>query len=422
MAYSDYRSGRSGQGDWNRDRNERWRTHDRERDRDEQYTQSDDDDSRLARESMERDYYGSGGRGGYRSRSHEDPRDREDRGPRYNRGYGQGDYDQDYGSQGGRSSQGGRFSESGYGRGREYLGREGGRHHGNETGGWQGREEEQWRNRDTHGQYDRDANYGGFSSRTGNFSAYGAGGSYQGGESYRGGQSYQGGQGRWGQGGTQYSQGGRGYGDYRSEYQGERQGPWQAQSYGSGRPSGGRAYGDYSGSGYFGEDYGGRSDWQRRGQWGSEQGGSEPGGRAGSPGRGLWGQEQESGQHRGRGPRGYKRSDDRIREEVCDCLTDDDRLDATSIEVSVKDGEVILTGYVIERQDKRWAESLAERVAGVKEVQNSLRVQDQRAQSERSQSGVSPSQSAGSAAAAAGSTTGGTTGGKDRGKESNVQH
>src|SRR5690606_37571196 len=101
------------------------------------------------------------------------------------------------------------------------------------------------------------------------------------------------------------------------------------------------------------------------------------GGRAGSQGRGLWGREQESGEHRGRGPRGYKRSDDRIREEVCDCLTDDDRLDATNIEVSVKDGEVTLTGYVTERQDKRWAESLAERVAGVKEVQNSLRVQDQ---------------------------------------------
>src|SRR5690606_11858476 len=114
----------------------------------------------------------------------------------------------------------------------------------------------------------------------------------------------------------------------RSDYPGERQGPWQ---------------GHYSGSagGYFGEDYGGRSDWQRRSQWGSGQGG-----RTGSQGRGLWGREQESGQYRGRGPRGYKRSDDRIREEVCDCLTDDDRLDASNIEVTVKDSEVTLSGYV----------------------------------------------------------------------------
>jgi osmotically-inducible protein OsmY len=283
MAYSNYRS------EWSRGRNERWRTRDRAPD--EQYTQRDDDDSRLARESMERDYYGSGERGGYRRHERED-----DRGPRYNRGYGQGDHNQSYGrnqgSMGGRYSQGQRFSESGYGRGREYVGGES-RHHGNEMGGWEGREEEQWRNRDVHGQYDRDANYGGFSSRRGNPSAYGEG------------VSYQGGSGRWGQAGSQYSRG------------------------------------------------------------------------------------EESGPHRGRGPRGYKRSDDRVREQVCDCLTDDDWLDASNIEVTVKDGEVTLSGYVSDREDKRRAESLAERIPGVRDVQNSLRVQRAEAASQSASPGGS---------------------------------
>lgn len=79
-------------------------------------------------------------------------------------------------------------------------------------------------------------------------------------------------------------------------------------------------------------------------------------------------------QFRGRGPRGYRRSDDRIREDVCDVLTDDANVDATEIEVVVKDGEVMLTGSVNSRDQKRRAEAIAERVSGVRDVQNSLRV------------------------------------------------
>jgi hypothetical protein len=50
------------------------------------------------------------------------------------------------------------------------------------------------------------------------------------------------------------------------------------------------------------------------------------------------------GQFRGRGPKGYRRSDDRIREDVCERLTRDDRVDASNIEVTVKDGAVTLSG------------------------------------------------------------------------------
>jgi len=80
------------------------------------------------------------------------------------------------------------------------------------------------------------------------------------------------------------------------------------------------------------------------------------------------------GEHRGRGPKGYSRSDERIRDDVADRLTADSWLDATDIEVAVKDGEVTLGGHVRSRDDKRRAESLAEDVLGVKHVQNNLRV------------------------------------------------
>jgi hypothetical protein len=80
--------------------------------------------------------------------------------------------------------------------------------------------------------------------------------------------------------------------------------------------------------------------------------------------------------HRGRGPKGYTRSDDRIREDVNDRLTDDHMLDASDIETKVSNGEVTLTGHVESRQAKRRAEDIADRIAGVKHVQNNLRVHD----------------------------------------------
>ena len=81
--------------------------------------------------------------------------------------------------------------------------------------------------------------------------------------------------------------------------------------------------------------------------------------------------------HYGRGPRGYKRSDARIAEDVNDELTDDWRLDASDIEVSVAEGEVTLSGTVHSREDKRLAEDLADNVSGVRNVQNNLRVEPQ---------------------------------------------
>lgn len=77
--------------------------------------------------------------------------------------------------------------------------------------------------------------------------------------------------------------------------------------------------------------------------------------------------------HYGKGPKNYRRSDDRIREDVSDRLADDDWLDASDIEVKVENGEVTLSGSVHDRDAKRRAENLAERCGGVTHVQNNLR-------------------------------------------------
>jgi len=80
------------------------------------------------------------------------------------------------------------------------------------------------------------------------------------------------------------------------------------------------------------------------------------------------------GPHRGRGPKGYTRSDERINEEIHDRLGDADWLDASDIEVLVEKGEVTLSGHVERRADKRLAEDIAESVSGVAHCQNNLRV------------------------------------------------
>jgi len=76
----------------------------------------------------------------------------------------------------------------------------------------------------------------------------------------------------------------------------------------------------------------------------------------------------------GRGPRGYQRSDDRIREDVCDRLTYAPDIDATELEIEVKNCEVVLRGSVNTRDEKRRAEDIAEDIAGVRDVRNEIRV------------------------------------------------
>lgn len=78
--------------------------------------------------------------------------------------------------------------------------------------------------------------------------------------------------------------------------------------------------------------------------------------------------------HRGRGPRDYKRSDERISDDAHQRLTDDAWLDASNINVAVSDGELTLSGTVENREAKHRAERCVEEIAGVRHVQNNLRV------------------------------------------------
>lgn len=107
-----------------------------------------------------------------------------------------------------------------------------------------------------------------------------------------------------------------------------------------------------------------RFGWGDPSAWGAE------------PGRGERGREGASsaGPHAGRGPRGYQRTDERIREDVCDVLSEHGYIDASEIEVTVSSGEVTLAGTVRERAQKRMAEDAVDQISGVREVHNQLRV------------------------------------------------
>jgi hypothetical protein len=115
----------------------------------------------------------------------------------------------------------------------------------------------------------------------------------------------------------------------------------------------------YTGSGYSSEGWGGSSMGRSSGYGENYRSGSFTG----------------SGSFAGRGPRTYQRSDERIREEVNERLTDDPRVDASDIDVEVRNGEVFLRGRVDERRDKRAAEEIVENLPGVKDVRNELRVE-----------------------------------------------
>ncbi|MGN6470481.1 MAG: BON domain-containing protein [Rhizobiaceae bacterium] len=150
-----------------------------------------------------------------------------------------------------------------------------------------------------------------------------------------------------------YPGGGYGAGRYGQGYEGDY----------AGRPSpmrpDPRRYGAYSGR----SQRGGRDFWDRAGDEIASWFGDEDAERR-----------RQRDEHRGRGPKGYVRSDARIEEDVNDRLTDDGMLDASDIDVQVADREVTLTGTVTSRMAKRRAEDIVDSVSGVEHVQNNLRV------------------------------------------------
>jgi hypothetical protein len=179
------------------------------------------------------------------------------------------------------------------------------------------------------------------------------------------------------------------YGDYggadrfTGDYRGDAA-PWMPRQQ--------RAGSDRSWRGDSGERRSRREDSGKR-DWGSRERDWEPGARDWEPGARDWesagsmrGRTSDepmvvysevwtiSGPYAGRGPLGYRRSDDRIREDVCEILSRHGDLDASDIEVRVQGGTVELHGNVDDRRDKYLAEDLAESIPGVTDVTSRLRV------------------------------------------------
>jgi hypothetical protein len=179
----------------------------------------------------------------------------------------------------------------------------------------------------------------------------------------------------------------RSYGAGRGGYGGQGE-----SGYSSGQPGGygqygsGAGRGGYSEGGLGGPTYGGVGEFhggygrshggygQSSGGYGGYRGEYAPGGPSTGQLDADW---MRPGPFTGRGPRGYRRSDERIREDVCERLTQHGQLDASDIEVQVRGGEVTLTGTVTNRQARRVAEDVADTVSGVRDVHVELRVREQ---------------------------------------------
>jgi osmotically-inducible protein OsmY len=80
------------------------------------------------------------------------------------------------------------------------------------------------------------------------------------------------------------------------------------------------------------------------------------------------------GRHRGKGPREYTRTDERIYDEVCQHLTLHPLIDASLVDVKVDKGNVTLSGEIFDRRMKFLAEDLVDQVPGVRDIQNNLKV------------------------------------------------
>jgi osmotically-inducible protein OsmY len=265
-------------------------------------------------------------------------------------------------------------------------------------------------------QYGRSRDTGGQSGSTGRYAGYGQG-------EYSGGRSGYSGQGNYGQ--TGYGQGGYGQGNYGQPSYGSERGQQYGRDYGS---SGTSRYGssEYGEPGYGGS----RGGRYSQGTFGTERGGwSEPYGEgqqytsrgeyagtsseSGYGGRGMGGT-GGMGQHRGKGPKGYQRSDERIKELLCERLSEDPEIDPSEVTITVTGGKITLEGTVDSRQTKNAIEDIADQF-GLQDVQNNLRVQ-------RQGQGQTGTEASGKSGSNMGKGTTGTSGNDDTSATKIKQH
>lgn len=77
------------------------------------------------------------------------------------------------------------------------------------------------------------------------------------------------------------------------------------------------------------------------------------------------------------GPKGYTRSDDRIRDDICECLFHNHELHVEDVSIEVSNGTVTMEGHVPDRRMKHRIEDLVEARIGVKDIDNRIRVRRQ---------------------------------------------
>jgi hypothetical protein len=92
-----------------------------------------------------------------------------------------------------------------------------------------------------------------------------------------------------------------------------------------------------------------------------------------TPGRPWREDEMYNRNHRGKGPRGYRRSDERIMEDIIDRLNADRALDLSEIEIEVRDGDIYLSGNGRDRITRHRIEDIVNNVPGVKNIENAIR-------------------------------------------------
>ncbi len=74
------------------------------------------------------------------------------------------------------------------------------------------------------------------------------------------------------------------------------------------------------------------------------------------------------------GPKGYQRSDERLREDISERLLQSDHIDSSDVTVEVAGGKVRLEGTVPERPMKHAIEDLVDACPGVQDIENRLKV------------------------------------------------
>lgn len=74
------------------------------------------------------------------------------------------------------------------------------------------------------------------------------------------------------------------------------------------------------------------------------------------------------------GPKGYQRSDERLREDISERLMEARYIDSSDVSVEVSGAKVVLEGTVPERRMKHAIEDLVDACPGVQDIENRIRV------------------------------------------------